>query len=109
MAFFLTFNVNGLRDPNKRMAFLQWLSNLAVDFVYLQETHFASSAECDSWFSSFGFLTVASPGSVHSCGTVILFQPKFELSNSAILVAALCWLILSIKELALVWSLSKIF
>ena len=82
MASFITLNVNGLRDPNKRMSFLQWLSNLSVDFVCLQETHILSCAECESWFSSYGFMTVASPGSVHSCGIVILYCPKFELSNS---------------------------
>ena len=64
------------------MSFLQWLSSLSVDFVCLQETHILSCAECESWFSSYGFMTVASPGSFHSCGTVILYRPKFELSNS---------------------------
>lgn len=35
---FLSLNVNGLRDANKRMAFLQWLSSLSVDFACFQET-----------------------------------------------------------------------
>lgn len=82
MASFLTLNINGLRDPNKRLSFLQWLSHLSVDFVCLQETHILSCVECEAWFSSYGFLTFASPGSVHSCGTVILYRPKFELTNS---------------------------
>lgn len=43
---FLTLNVNGLWDANKRMAFLQWLSNLSVDFACLQETHVLSDDEC---------------------------------------------------------------
>ena len=67
---FLTLNVNGLRDANKRAGLLQWLSHLALDFVCLQETHVISSDECNSWFSPFGFLCVASPGSVHSRGSV---------------------------------------
>lgn len=82
MASFLTLNINGLRDPNKRLSFLQWLSRLSVDFVCLQETHILSCVECEAWFSSYGFMTFASPGSVHSCGTVILYRPKFELTNS---------------------------
>ena len=63
MAYFLTVNVNGLRDHNKCMSLLQWLSHLAVDFVCLQETHVSSCSECDSWFSPYGSLAVASPGS----------------------------------------------
>ena len=82
MASFLTLNVNGLRDANKRMALLQWLSHLSLDFACLQETHVTSVAECISWFSSYGFLSVVSPGSVHSCGSVILYRPRYTLQNS---------------------------
>jgi len=71
MFTFVSVNVNGLRDLNKRMSFLQWLSFLSADFVCLQETHVHSCAEADSWFSSYGFLALSSPGSVHSCGSVI--------------------------------------
>ena len=81
MARFLTLNVNGLGDQNKRLSFLQWLSQLSVDFVCLQETHVSSESECSSWFSSFGFLSLASPGSVHSCGMVLLYRPRFTLCN----------------------------
>ena len=78
---FLTLNVNGLRDANKRVAFLQWLSYLSVDFVCLQETHVLSADEATSWFSSHGFLAVCSPGSVHSCGSVIIFRPIYSLGR----------------------------
>lgn len=83
MMRFITLNVNGLRDANKRMAFLQWLSHLCIDFACLQETHVISEDECTSWFSSHGFLAVCSPGSVHSCGSVIIFRPVYSLVN--------CW------------------
>ena len=43
---FVSLNVNGLRDANKRMAVLQWLGHLFVDFACLQETHSLSSDEC---------------------------------------------------------------
>ena len=82
MASFLTLNVNGLRDTNKRLALLQWLSHLSLDFVCLQETHVLSPAECNTWFSSFGYLSLASPGASHSCGSVILYRPRFSLTNS---------------------------
>ena len=83
MVGFLTLNVNGLRDVNKRLSFLQWLSHLTIDFVCLQETHVSSCSECTSWFSPYGFLCVASPGTIHSCGSVILYRPRFELHKSS--------------------------
>ena len=79
MARFLSLNVNGIHDVNKRLSLLQWLSHLNLDFVCLQETHVVSHSECLSWFSSYGFLTVASPGSSHSCGSVILYRSKYHL------------------------------
>lgn len=82
MAGFLTLNVNGLRDPNKHMSFLQWLSQLSVDFVCLQETHVSLESECSSWFSSFGFLSLASPGTAHSCGSVLLYRLRYVLCGS---------------------------
>ena len=82
MASFLSLNTNGLRDANKRIALLHWLSHMSLDFACLQETHVASPEECNSWFSSYGFLFAVSPGSSHSCGSVILFQPKYLLLNS---------------------------
>ena len=38
----VTINVNGIREPPKRHAFLQWLSNLRPHFVCLQEAHILS-------------------------------------------------------------------
>ena len=58
--------------------------SLPLIFFCLQELHVLSCAECNSWFSSFGFLSVCSPGSTHSCGTAILYRPKFVLSRSSI-------------------------
>ena len=83
MFIFITVNVNGLRDPNKRISFLQRLSHLSADFVCLQETHVSSCAEADSWFSPYCFLALSSPGSVHSCGFVILYPPTFALTKSS--------------------------
>ena len=77
-----TINVNGLRDCNKRMGFLHWLSHLSLDIVCLQEVHVLTSAEGSSWFDSFGYRSFVSPGSNHARGTVILFRPTFSLSGS---------------------------
>ena len=71
-----------MRDPNKRMSLLQWLSHLSLDVVCLQGTHAASCAECVSWFSSYGFSVLSSSGSVRSCGMAILFRSTFEVVKS---------------------------
>ena len=68
-----------MRDANKRAGLLEWLSHLLLDFVCLQETHVLSADDCNSWFSSFGFFSLASPGSAHSCGSVILYRPCYSL------------------------------
>ena len=46
-----------------------------VTIISIQEAHCTSLAECDSWFRSSGFLSVVSPGSVKSCGCIVLFCP----------------------------------
>ena len=79
MAAFLSLNVNGLRDPNKRVGLLQWLSHLSLDFVCLQETHILHVDEGKVWFSSYGFSCLVSPGTAHSCGSVILYRARYDL------------------------------
>ena len=82
--FLLSLNVNGLRDPTKRGGLLHWLRAFPSlpDFVCLQETHCASVAECSSWFLSSGYSFVSSPGSVKSCGYILLFRTRFTLVRS---------------------------
>ena len=41
----LTLNVQGLRDLNNRLVFVQWLNCVKPDIVCLQETHSTSIAE----------------------------------------------------------------
>ena len=80
----LTLNVNGIRDRSKRDGLVQWLRSLPVkvDVICLQETHCVSLTECSSWFSSSGFLSVLAPGSIHSCGCVVLYRPSISLLKS---------------------------
>ena len=66
------------------MSFLQWLSHLEADFVCIQELHITTCVECDLWFLASGFSVVASPGTLHSCSSAILYQPSFSLSKSCI-------------------------
>ena len=78
----VTINANGIRESPKRHAFLQWLSNLRLHFACLQETHILSCADATSWFASSGFQAISSPGTNHSCGTILLYRPDFHLANS---------------------------
>ena len=80
----VSLNCNGIRDQSKRAGLVQWLRSLSVtvDVVCLQETHCVSQAECNLWFSSSGFLSCLSPGSLHSCGCVVLYRPSLSFVNS---------------------------
>ena len=80
----LSLNCNGLRDQAKRRGLVQWLQNLpvSVDVVCLQETHCILVSESSSWFQSSGFSSAVSPGSVHSCGCIVLFRSTLTLVNS---------------------------
>ena len=81
----ISINVNGLRGPLKRAGFLLWLHSLPSipDIVCLQETHCMSSEECSSWFSSSGLSFVVSPGSINSCGCIVLYRPVLSLVSSS--------------------------
>ena len=80
----VTIDANGLCDSDKRAGLLQYLRSLlsVVDVVCLQECHCSSDNECQMWFRSSGFLSVVSPGSVRSCGCVILYRPSLSFVNS---------------------------
>lgn len=75
-------NVNGLRDPDKCAALIQWLHALPspADVICLQACHCATVEECSFWFPSSGLLCAVSPGSNHSCGCIVLFRPSLSLS-----------------------------
>ena len=80
----VSINVNGLRDQQKRLGFLQWLHGLpsTVDVVCVQEAYCVSSVECESWFRSSGLSSVVSPGSNRSCGVLVLFRPVLSFVRS---------------------------
>ena len=71
----ISINVNGFRDADKRLSFLQWLSHLSPSVVCLQETHAITLTELSSWVSGFGYLCAGSFGSHRSCGVAVLFRP----------------------------------
>ena len=70
---FVSINViAGLRDVDKRLGFLQWLSHLVPTELCL---HCLSSSELLPWFSSYDYFCAASFASTHSCGVVVLYRP----------------------------------
>ena len=74
----ISVNANGLRDEDRRLGFLQWLSHLSPSVVCLPEKNAVLSVDLQSWFSRFGFLCAGSFGSVHSRGVAVLYRPIFE-------------------------------
>ena len=42
-----------------------------------------SSEECSSWFSSSGLSFVVSPGSINSCGCIVLYRPVLSQVSSS--------------------------
>ena len=80
----VTLHVNGFRSVDKRAAVFRWLQSLPSlpDVVCLQEAHCVSDEECRLWFSATGFSSVASLGSNHSCGCVVLYRPYLSFVRS---------------------------
>ena len=79
MAFtVISVNVIGLRDGDKRLGFLQWLSHLSPSVVCLQETHAVSNDDLLSWFSRFGYLCAGSFGTNYSRGVVVFYRLVLE-------------------------------
>lgn len=80
----ISLNANGLRDVDKRRGLVQWLGSLPspVDVICLQEAHCLSEVECRSWFQFSGLTCLVSPGSVHSCGCIMLFRSTLNFVRS---------------------------
>ena len=96
-----TLNVNGLRDANKRMGFIQWLVCFNYDVLCLQETHISSYAECSAWLSPAGYDCLISPGSNRSRGSVILYRTSFSLQKQwSDTEGRLIWAEFAIRELS---------
>ena len=80
----ISLNIYGLRDVDKRRGVMQWLNSLPspVDVICLQEAHCLSEAECRSWFSSSGLTCLVAPGTVRSCGCIMLYRPTLQFARS---------------------------
>lgn len=73
----VSLNVFGLRNSGKQAGLIHWIRSLpsSPEIVCLQEMHCISSEEAQAWFAASGFSVAVSPGSVRSCGCVLLFRP----------------------------------
>ena len=96
-----TLNVNGLRDANKRMGFIELLLCFNYDVLCLQETHISSYTECSAWLSAAGYDCLISPGSNRSRGSVILYSSSFSLQKQwSDTEGRLSWAEFAIRELS---------
>ena len=48
----------------------------------VSKRHTVSEVDCQSWFASLGYQAAFSPGSVRSCGCIVLLHPCLSLVNS---------------------------
>lgn len=79
----VALNVFGLRKSGKQAGLIHWIRSLpsSPEIVCLQEMHCISSEEAQAWFAASRFSVAVSPGSVRSCGCVLLFRPPLVLSS----------------------------
>lgn len=74
---FVSFNVNGLRDVNKRRSVFNFLKTTNANIVLLQETH--SSIDDETiWSNEWGNKIIFSHCSNRSKGVALLFQRGFR-------------------------------
>ena len=78
MLNFVTLNVQGLRDKNKRIDTFQSLINDNYDVIALQETHCDSESEL-IWKEEWGGKSIWSKYKHDQAGVAFLFNPKIEL------------------------------
>jgi exonuclease III len=77
----ITLNINGLNDPTKRTALIDWLKCMKADIVCLQEMHASSHSSIQSWFRNSGFYVASSSVSNKRCGTAILVRDVFSITQ----------------------------
>ena len=77
---FLTLNVRGLNNVEKRTKVFQWLINAKSDITFLQETYCTEKALTAFKASWTGINEHAVTDSAHSRGVSILFNPKHKVT-----------------------------
>ena len=69
----LTLNVRGLNSSRKRRHVFRWLHQQRSDIIFLQETY-SLTETIKRWEAEWGGKVVASHGTTHSKGVMVLFN-----------------------------------
>ena len=74
-----SFNVRGLKDPEKHLHTFRFLREQQFDIVFLQETHTTQEQE-HLWYSQWSGRIAFSHGTANSKGAAVLFKCKPEMT-----------------------------
>ena len=75
----LTLGVRGLNSSRKRRQVFRWLHLQRSDIIFLQETY-SSTETIKRWEAEWGGKVVASHGTTHSKGVMVLFKPNLNVT-----------------------------
>ena len=75
----LTLNVRGLNSSRKRRQVFRWLHLQRSEIIFLQETY-SSTETIKRWEAKWGGKVVASHGTTHSKGVMVLFKPNLNVT-----------------------------
>ena len=75
----LTLNVRGLNSSRKRRQVFRWLHLQRSEIIFLQETY-SSTETVKRWEAKWGGKVVASHGTTHSKGVMVLFKPNLNVT-----------------------------
>ena len=75
----ISLNIRGLNKTSKRRQVFRWLHQQKYDVIFLQETY-SSPQTINLWESEWGGKILASHGSTHSRGVMILFKPRLDVT-----------------------------
>ena len=71
--------MRGLNKTSKRRQIFRWLHQQKSDVILLQETY-SSTQSINVWESEWGGKILASHGSTHSRGVMIMFKPRLDVT-----------------------------
>ena len=75
----MALNVRGLNSSRKRRQVFRWLHLQRSDIIFLQETY-SSTETIKRWEAKWGGKVVASHGTTHSKGVMVLFEPNLNVT-----------------------------
>lgn len=73
-----SLNVRGIRNSVKRLAIFENMRGQNFDIIFLQEAYCTEEIKT-KWEEEWGGVCVFSNGSIHSCGTIIMFKKNLDI------------------------------